>query len=173
MNKNFIDDKARINNMIKNIDFCIENTKDISENEYTANIKTQYALNMALQIICENANQITEEIKKLSPNTKWKEMRTTRNIISHEYGLIMLDALYDTLIDDLPQLKKELENILSYNELLEKYNFYTHNSDLGKKELEDATKGKPIENKINIINNMIKKFEPTETNLTNRNTLKQ
>lgn len=112
MAKNIIDDKVRINNIIENIDFCIENIKNVSEKDFQDDLKIQYALCMSMQIICENANHITDETKNKYSDIPWNEMKTTRNIISHEYGALNILSVYDTIKEDLPELKEKLLKIL-------------------------------------------------------------
>lgn len=67
---------------------------------------------MSLQIICENANHITDETKNKYSDIPWNEMKTTRNIISHEYGALNILSVYDTIKEDLPELKEKLLKIL-------------------------------------------------------------
>lgn len=113
MAKNIVDDTARVKNIIENIDFCIENIKNVTENEFKEDLKIQYALCMSLQIICENANHITDETKNKFKEVPWKKIKTTRNIISHEYGALNILSVYDTIKEDLPDLKEKLKAILN------------------------------------------------------------
>lgn len=113
MAKSIVDDKARINNIIENIDFCIKNIKNVSESEFETDLKIQYALCMSLQIICENANHISDETKNKYKDIPWNEIKTTRNLISHEYGALNILSVYDTIKVDLPDLKKKLELIIA------------------------------------------------------------
>ena len=108
MAKSKIDDIERIQTMINNIDFCNEHSKKITGVDFQNDIAVQYALCMALQIICENANHITEETRLLGANIPWKDMIKTRNVISHEYGALSLSMIFDTIKNDLPTLKEEL-----------------------------------------------------------------
>lgn len=112
MAKTIIDDEERINTMIKNIDFCCEYAKNYTGIDFQNDIAVQYALCMGLQIICENANHISEETKKLNNEIAWKDILKTRNIISHEYGALNLSMVFETIKNDLPILKKQLIKIL-------------------------------------------------------------
>lgn len=42
----------------------------------------------------------------------WHQVRTFRNLISHEYFNIKLDAVWDIILNDLPDLKQIIETIL-------------------------------------------------------------
>lgn len=42
----------------------------------------------------------------------WYKVRALRNLISHEYFQIKLEAVWNIIINDLPELKKEVDMIL-------------------------------------------------------------
>ena len=42
----------------------------------------------------------------------WYRVRAFRNLISHEYFQIRLEAVWDIVVNDLPKLKEEIEAIL-------------------------------------------------------------
>ena len=42
----------------------------------------------------------------------WYRVRSFRNLISHEYFQIKLEAVWDIVVNDLPILKEEIETIL-------------------------------------------------------------
>jgi uncharacterized protein with HEPN domain len=69
-----------------------------------------------LSIIGENANKLSEELKKRQPNLPWPDKVAFRNIVSHEYHRVdpvlvweaahALDAIEDMADAELTQLKK-------------------------------------------------------------------
>jgi len=42
----------------------------------------------------------------------WYKVRALRNLISHEYFQIKLEAVWNIIVNDLPGLKKEINDIL-------------------------------------------------------------
>ena len=113
MAKSVIDDKARIENMLTNIDYCIKKINSVKYEDFINDIDIRYAISMAVQIVCESAIHITNETKNEFKEIGWKEMSTIRNIISHEYGVLNLEIIYNTINKDLPRLKSQLETILA------------------------------------------------------------
>lgn len=111
MAKTIIDDKSRIENMITNIEYCIGKINSTEYADFVDNIDVRYAISMAVQIVCESAIHITNDTKNRFKEIEWKEMQTIRNIISHEYGALNLEILYNTIKDDFPVLKAKLEMI--------------------------------------------------------------
>ena len=163
-----VDDEARIQNMIKNIDFCSENIKNVTEDEFTNNLKLQYALCMSLQIICENSNHITDETKNKAKEIEWSALKTTRNIISHEYGALNILSVYDTIKDDLPILKEKLNDLsttIKYDNLLKNFKFYVHNNQNELEKLDGELKNKTLDEKVKILKNKVAQFEYIQSNL--------
>lgn len=112
MNDSKIEDIARIKNMITNIDFCCKYIDNVTWFNFNNDMLLQYALCMSLQIICENANHISNETKNIDETIPWNDIKTTRNIISHEYGALNILSIYDTIKNDLPNLKIKLIQLL-------------------------------------------------------------
>lgn len=107
-NKTKEDDINTINYIINQIDVCSEFIKDLKLENFILDIKTCYAVSMALQVICENSNKITNETKNKNKSIEWKKMSGLRNLISHDYGAIMFEDMYNAVINDLPILKNKL-----------------------------------------------------------------
>ena len=111
-NKSKQDDINTLRFVISQIDTCSEFVKGMDLDKFLLDIKACYAVSMALQVICENLNKVTSETKLLSNDIEWKKMAGLRNIISHDYGKLMFEDMYNTVINDLPQLKERLNDLL-------------------------------------------------------------
>lgn len=72
-NKTKEDDINTINYIINQIDVCSEFIKDLKLENFILDIKTCYAVSMALQVICENSNKITNETKNKNKSIEWKK----------------------------------------------------------------------------------------------------
>ena len=107
-NKTKEDDINTINYIISQIDVCSKFIKDLKLEKFILDIKTCYAVSMALQVICENSNKITNDTKNKNKSIEWKKMSGLRNLISHDYGAIMFEDMYNAVINDLPILKNKL-----------------------------------------------------------------
>lgn len=105
------DDINTIDFIINQIDTCISFITSLKLDEFLADIKTCYAVSMALQVICENSSKITDETKNKTSAIEWKKMSGLRNLISHDYGSIMFEDMYNTVQNDLPTLKNDLAKL--------------------------------------------------------------
>ena len=86
--------------------------KDYNLNNFLLDIKTCYAVSMVIQVICENTNKVSSDTKLLSNEIEWKKMAGLRNLISHDYGKLMFEDMYYTVKNDLPILRKNLNDLL-------------------------------------------------------------
>lgn len=65
-----------------------------------------------IEIIGEAAAKISEETRHRYKTIPWLDMIDMRNHLIHVYFEIDLDILWDTVLNDLPSLVKELEKIV-------------------------------------------------------------
>ena len=161
---NTITDKERIKVIDTNIDFCVKNSKNVDIKEFKENIKLQYSLVMALQIICENTNHLSIKTKNLDSSIPWNHISKTRNIISHEYGQLNLDMTLETIKTDLPDLQLKLKKVykeLEVKELYDKYIELIKNNNNLKLEIDNELKKLSLEEKITILNDKINFYTET------------
>lgn len=62
--------------------------------------------------ISENSDRLTPEFKEVHSDIPWHAMRGLRNRIVHDYGKVDMSIIYDTVINDLPELLRDIENIM-------------------------------------------------------------
>ena len=71
---------------------------------------------MRLQVIGEHVGKLLKaEEKPLDayPNIPWQAIYGMRNMISHEYANVYEVIVYDTIKNELPELKNIIEDLLS------------------------------------------------------------
>ena len=107
-NETIVDDINVIDYIIEQIAICEGFVDNVTLEEFLLDVKSCYAVSMALQIICENANHITDKAKAKTNNIEWKKMSGLRNIISHDYGKIMFEDMYNAVKNDLKKLRVDL-----------------------------------------------------------------
>ncbi len=106
------DDKIRLSHMLS----AAREARSFARNETRASIdkdrKLTLALVKAVEIIGEAASKISKECQKNLTQIPWPNIISMRNRLIHAYFDINLDILWKTIIEDLPPLIAELENIL-------------------------------------------------------------
>ena len=79
---------------------------------YKTDISFQYSCNMCIIQIGELANRLSDETKDSSSNIPWRAIRGMRNLHAHDYENVDMEIVWNTLLEDIPMLKKNLEALL-------------------------------------------------------------
>ena len=72
----------------------------------------QDAIIRNLEVIGEASINISDDLKQKYPNISWKGMRGMRNFVTHQYFGVELSDIWSTVINDIPLLKKQIQQII-------------------------------------------------------------
>ncbi len=101
---------------IEDILTCIEKIE-----RYTSNVSFEgFSRNdMAVDAVIRNFETIGEAVKKIPKETKkkyagveWKEAAGFRDVLIHDYFGIDIEAVWDTVRNNIPPFKKQIEKVL-------------------------------------------------------------
>jgi len=84
--------------------------------EYGESDISQAAIERQLEIIGEASNNLAPKIRSNNPQVPWRDMINMRNILIHNYMGVNVKTIWDTVTEDLPELKKQITAILSKGE---------------------------------------------------------
>ena len=73
----------------------------------------QLAICMVIIDFGESANNLSKDLKEIYPDFPWKPVIGMRNIFAHNYMGIDFDEVWSTIEEDIPELEKELNKMLS------------------------------------------------------------
>ena len=104
--------KYYLEKILKDIDFCIKNIGHVTIEEFNADEVLSSAISFKFVQISENVKKLPSNIYEIYPNVPWVKISGLRNRIVHDYGSIQLDIIYDTVKNDLPNLKNQIEKII-------------------------------------------------------------
>ena len=65
-----------------------------------------------LYVIGEAAAHVSSDIKDRHPGIPWKAIYGFRNFIAHEYFSLDVDIVWQTIAQDVPDLKSRMDQIL-------------------------------------------------------------
>ena len=82
-----------------------------SFDEYQADIAFQYACSMCLIQIGKLAGRLSDEAK--STGIPWHAIRAMRNLHAHDYENVDLSVVWDTLENDIADLREKLSGLLN------------------------------------------------------------
>ena len=92
---------AKIESFVNNLD----------REKFLEDAKTQSAVIMQLTLIGEVAKKVPLKTKE-TVTLPWKDIAGFRDQAIHNYFEIDLDVVWDTIITDIPILKKELQKLV-------------------------------------------------------------
>jgi uncharacterized protein with HEPN domain len=81
------------------------------KNDFTNDQLVSCAVLFQFSVISEAINHVDSEILKRY-KYPWHKVRSFRNLISHAYFQIKLDAVWEIIVNDLPELKQMILTIL-------------------------------------------------------------
>ncbi len=108
---NVKNDSYYINKIIADISFVIDNTKEMSLEEFDNDEIINSAVNFKFIQISENSSKLSKELVDRNNNIPWHKIKGMRNKIVHDYDNVFFDAIYNTIKNDLPVLLEQLKNI--------------------------------------------------------------
>lgn len=108
-----IDYSIYLQDILSNIEHAERFTADLSFNEFVKEYQVNYAVVRCLEIIGEACKQLPQTIRNKYPEIPWQRIIGIRNIIAHEYAAVDLEIVWQTLKESLPELKPQIQRILS------------------------------------------------------------
>ncbi len=88
----------------------IENTEFV---HFSSNKMIRFAVERQLLVIGEASKGISETFKEAHQEIPWKSIVGLRNILAHDYGEILVERIWITATQNIPDLIKSLDSIIS------------------------------------------------------------
>lgn len=80
--------------------------------EFKKDHKTVDAVIRNLEIVGEAAGKLPNDFRKKHDHIPWRKMVGLRNRVAHEYFGVDVEILWQTILEDLPPLKKEIMKLI-------------------------------------------------------------
>ena len=84
----------------------------LSFDEFRADQKTVDAVVRNLEVIGEATRYLSMDQKDLVADVPWADIAGMRNILIHEYFGVDLAIIWQSVIEDLPRLRSQLQRVL-------------------------------------------------------------
>ena len=80
---------------------------------FVANKGTYYSVMKNVEIVGEAAYMLSKAFKKTHLDTPWKVVQGMRHVLVHDYATIDDKELYNTAVNGIPELRKQIEEYLA------------------------------------------------------------
>ncbi|MDA8077691.1 MAG: DUF86 domain-containing protein [Nitrospiraceae bacterium] len=90
-----------------------EYTKGLQAGDFMANKLVQAGVVRELEIIGEATKRLSPALRDKHPQVPWKKITGMRDKLIHDYFGVDLQAVWDTLEQDIPVLKEKIAEILN------------------------------------------------------------
>ena len=87
-------------------------TKGITLAEFKKDRKTVFAATRAIEIIGEATKNLPKILTNQYPGIPWKDIAGMRDKLAHEYFGVDLDVLWKTIQKDVPELRKQIKEVM-------------------------------------------------------------
>ena len=105
--------RVRVEDITAAVRRVLEYTSGMTQEEFFGDQKTIDAVVRNIEIIGEAARRVPEAIQTRAPEVAWAQMRGMRNVVIHEYDIVDVEIVWQTVQEDLPSLVEPLERLLS------------------------------------------------------------
>lgn len=103
------DDSVYLQHMLESIETIESYTEDVTEADFRERSMLQDAVIRQLEVLGEAAMQLSEETRNEYEDVPWQDITGMRNKLIHGYFGVDIDVVWETVIDDLPRLRRRLE----------------------------------------------------------------
>jgi len=110
--KGKLGDRQRLLHILEAIDEIQSYTASTDLKAFLSNSMMRFACIKQIEIIGEAANIISPETKAIFSDLEWKQIIGMRHILVHEYFGIDFDLIWQVIINDLPDLRSKILNVI-------------------------------------------------------------
>lgn len=104
-------DKYYLEKIISDLMFIINHTKGKTKEEIENDDLLVDSIMFRIIQIAENNNRLSDDFKKEYSEIPWLAIKGMRNKIVHNYGVVNMVIVYDTVMRWIPDMYEKLKNI--------------------------------------------------------------
>lgn len=105
--------KVYLQDVLESCDLIIKHTESASSDGFRANTMLQDAVIRRFEIIGEAIKHVPDELREKYPSIEWGKAAAFRDVLAHDYPDIIVDDVYHTLRNNLPEFRDQISKVLS------------------------------------------------------------
>jgi uncharacterized protein with HEPN domain len=110
------EDSVYLRHILDAVSRIEEYTKEIEYKNFMENHLIQDGVIRQIEIIGEATKRLSDKTRDNYPDVPWKDMTGMRDKLIHDYLGVDIDAVWDTVKEDIPILKNKLKDLLEKGE---------------------------------------------------------
>jgi uncharacterized protein with HEPN domain len=103
-----------INKILKEIEVIEDLILGFDLDRFSSDERTKRAVCMTIINIGELTKSLTEDFRNSYNNVPWKSIAGMRDIAAHKYQTLKIGDVWVTIVNDIPKLKDQLNDILMH-----------------------------------------------------------
>lgn len=108
-----VKDRGRLEHILIAISNIEEFTKELTEEDFVKSKVLFFAVVKNIEIVGEAVYMLTKEYKQSHPSIPWIVIEKMRHVLVHGYYTILPGKVWETVQEDLPLLKQQIECLLA------------------------------------------------------------
>lgn len=105
-------DDTYLVDILESAKIALDYVFDKDWDEFYEDIQCQDAVVRRIEIIGEAARRVSQTTRDQYPQIPWREMTSMRNLVIHEYDVVDIHQVWDTVQKKLPPLIEEISKIV-------------------------------------------------------------
>ena len=101
-----------LKHILDEIEYLLDRSSGLTKDEYLQDATLNRAFVRSLEIIGEAAKKIPPELKESYSYVEWRAISGMRDKLIHHYFGIDYDIVWDVVVNKLPTLRQQVEEIL-------------------------------------------------------------
>lgn len=105
-------DRTRLRHMLDAVREILHFTHEAAREDLDTNVPLLRLVERNIEIMGEAASRLSETFKLTHPEVPWKTITNMRNRLAHAYFDLNRDVLWNTVQTRLPELARQLQEML-------------------------------------------------------------
>ena len=106
-------DKGRLEDILEYSDNVTTLIDGYTLEAFVKDKRTYYSVMKNVEVVGEAAYMLSKAFKKAHPATPWKTVQGMRHVLVHDYANVVSTTLYDTAVNGIPELRRQVEIYLT------------------------------------------------------------
>lgn len=102
-----------LSHILDETQYLITHATGMDKRRFLSDETLKRAFVRSIEIIGEASKKVSDDLKTKTPHIDWRSISGMRDKLIHDYFGIDYDIVWDVVTNKIPELKKDIEEILS------------------------------------------------------------